>query len=371
MTISIESNSGPRTRGIFLLFFPTLETRLFEPWKVAITALVLTFLVLAALPALARAKDAPITECDVVASDGTDPDRLSDPPRTRPSISEGVLKICSDALTRFPNSPRLKFLLARAEYASGNKDLGLVLLRDAADSGYRHAMFLLGIHVTKIDIRRLLFMDETFTDTVFGPVAPEHQVHPESQEMRNGLSLIEAAAKKNHPMAQFYLGKLYESGTIVPKDSNVAMNWYRVLALQWPGHADLAIAMLYLGQKPIWSSTDDNGVYRKAMIHLERSAKAGNLHAKATLGFMLINPLADRDANVERGLELLVEAGEGHQPLAIATLIEIYAEGIHVEKNLKKARYFACKLARKGELLFFELAREKVDCTAERAKKES
>lgn len=370
MTISIESNSGPRTRGIFLLFFPTLETRLFEPWKVAITALVLTLLVLAALPALARAKDAPITECDVVASDGTDPDRLSDPPRTRPGIPEGVLKICSDALTRFPNSPRLKFLLARAEYASGNKDLGLILLRDAANSGYRHAMFLLGIHVTKIDIRRLI-PDQSFADMVFGPVPPEHRVDPNSQEMRNGLSLIEAAAKKNHPLAQFYLGKLYESGTIVPKNPNVTLNWYRVMAQQMPSHAEFAIAQHYLDQSLFLGLTDDDDAYQKGLLHLERSAELGNLNAKALLGGMLITPFMDQDANVERGLELLAEAAEGQQATAIAMLIENYAQGIHTRKDLKMARYFACKLPKVGELLFLRFSRENVDCAAERAKKDS
>jgi hypothetical protein len=40
------------------------------------------------------------------------------------------------------------------------------------------------------------------------------------------LPLLQAAAAANHPLAQYELGEMYESGELVPKDLDIARSLY-------------------------------------------------------------------------------------------------------------------------------------------------
>ena len=60
------------------------------------------------------------------------------------------------------------------------------------------------------------------------------------QDYAKGMSLIQGAAKKGFPPAQFVLGSLYDNGKAGPRNEEEALKWYERAARQ--GHRDAATA---------------------------------------------------------------------------------------------------------------------------------
>jgi len=85
-----------------------------------------------------------ITECDKLASHGSDPERIA------PAVSEGGMNkaaaqaACEAAVAKDPNNRRLRYQLGRAYFYDGKFDKGLPHLEFAAAAGSQQAQFVLG-----------------------------------------------------------------------------------------------------------------------------------------------------------------------------------------------------------------------------------
>ena len=334
--------------------------------KIAALALVVSIL-MASSAMDAWAKDAPITECDRLMSDRTDPDRVFDVSNVPSNIPKDVFRICSDALARYPDSLRLKFLMARVEITTSNHDLGLTLLRDAAGRGYRHAMFVWGNYLANLDYAGAI-LSLGFLDMPPGPARNKGDIDPQSAAAQEGVAYIRRAAGMDHPLAQFVMGQLHEVGTLVAKSSEKSLFWYHELARHMPGRGENAIGLHDLNQVSPTGPYEDfqeQELVRKAKRHLRKGAEHGDLNAKAILGDMLIDAWFESERDVEKGLAMVTEAGEEGNPTASAVLIKLYTEGEATEKDLEKARYFACK-SFFGKFLYQETTGERLACPIDR-----
>lgn len=85
-----------------------------------------------------------ITECDKLASHGSDPDKIA------PGVSESGMNkaaaqaACEAAVAKDPNNRRLRYQLGRAYFYDGNFVKALPHLEFAANAGGQQAQFVLG-----------------------------------------------------------------------------------------------------------------------------------------------------------------------------------------------------------------------------------
>ncbi|MDG2320140.1 MAG: hypothetical protein P8L79_07780 [Rhodospirillaceae bacterium] len=85
-----------------------------------------------------------VTQCDVLASHGSDPERVS------PGVSQSGMRkaaaiaACLAATDEQPNNRRLRYLLGRAYFYSGRADDAMPHLIFSADAGHRQGQFVLG-----------------------------------------------------------------------------------------------------------------------------------------------------------------------------------------------------------------------------------
>jgi hypothetical protein len=85
-----------------------------------------------------------ITECDRLASHGSDPERVA------PAVSESGMNkaaaqaACEAAVAKDPDNRRLRYQLGRAYFYDGKFDKGMPHLEFAAKAGSQQAQFVLG-----------------------------------------------------------------------------------------------------------------------------------------------------------------------------------------------------------------------------------
>lgn len=101
-------------------------------------------MMVAAAPANAAPDPEAVTECDRLASHGSDPERVA------PGISQSDMRkaaaiaACTADTDMQPENRRLRYLLGRAYFYSGRGEEALPHLIFAADAGHRQAQFVLG-----------------------------------------------------------------------------------------------------------------------------------------------------------------------------------------------------------------------------------
>ena len=93
-------------------------------------------------------------------------------------------------------------------------------------------------------------------------------------------SILRAAAERGHPNSQCMLGLLYELGRGVPKDLQLALEWYHKAAAQDYADAQVSIGRCY-----------DRGVgvpqdYGQAVLWFRKAANAGFADGQFELGQM-------------------------------------------------------------------------------------
>jgi len=107
----------------------------------------LTFLV-AALLAAAPA-DRPANDCDRLAANPEDPDRLAPPvPRERVDLPRAIAA-CEAAVAADPTDARARYQLSRVLSYAGQSARGVAEMKRAADDGYRQAQFVYGLVVDR------------------------------------------------------------------------------------------------------------------------------------------------------------------------------------------------------------------------------
>lgn len=88
---------------------------------------------------------APVTDCDRLAANPPDPDRIAlGVPRESMDVPRAI-DACRAAVAQYPDEARLSYQLGRCLFYAGHLQDALVSFRRAADLGYRQAHFILGL----------------------------------------------------------------------------------------------------------------------------------------------------------------------------------------------------------------------------------
>lgn len=145
------------------------------------------------------------------------------------------------------------------------------------------------------DIHAQYFMGKLYRD---GPLLPPDWVM--------ARYWFDKAAKQGHTPAQYALGKLLLSDDASVHDSELGIQWLEYAAYNGNHYASYRLGKEYLKGEAVRKDT------RKAMDHIYTSAQAGNPHAQYLLGKLLIQgKVIDRDK--DEGIQWLTLAAEqGH-----------------------------------------------------------
>jgi TPR repeat protein len=104
---------------------------------------ILTALLAAAVPAPDAA-----TECDRLASNPEDPDRIvPGVPRSEVDLPAAIAA-CETELARQPGNSRIRYQLARVLFYAGQNERAVKEMRAAADAGNRQAQFVYGLLIS-------------------------------------------------------------------------------------------------------------------------------------------------------------------------------------------------------------------------------
>lgn len=100
------------------------------------------FVLLILLPFTSVAAE--VTECDRLAANPPDPDRIvAGVPRSKVDV-EAAIVACKSALAADPDNSRLAYQLGRVSYYGGDTPGSLKYVGQAASGGYRQAEFVMG-----------------------------------------------------------------------------------------------------------------------------------------------------------------------------------------------------------------------------------
>ena len=167
------------------------------------------------------------------------------------------------------------------EYSSlAERDDAAESMRELAESGNAHAQY---------------FMGKLYRD---GPLLPPDWVM--------ARYWFDNAAKQGYAAAQYALGKLYLSDDASVHDSELGIQWLEHAAYNGNHDASYRLGKEYMRGEAVRKDT------RKAMDHIYTSAQAGNPHAQYLLGKLLLQgKMVERDK--EEGIQWLSQAAEqGH-----------------------------------------------------------
>ena len=167
------------------------------------------------------------------------------------------------------------------EYSSlAERDDAVESMRELAESGDAHAQY---------------FMGKLYRD---GPLLPPDWVM--------ARYWFDKAAKQGYAAAQYALGKLYLSDDASVHDSELGIQWLEHAAYNGNHDASYRLGKEYMRGEAVRKDT------RKAMDHIYTSAQAGNPHAQYLLGKLLLQgKMVERDK--EEGIQWLSQAAEqGH-----------------------------------------------------------
>ena len=167
------------------------------------------------------------------------------------------------------------------EYSSlAERDDAVESMRELAESGDAHAQY---------------FMGKLYRD---GPLLPPDWVM--------ARYWFDKAAKQGYVAAQYALGKLYLSDDASVHDPELGIQWLEYAAYNGNHDASYRLGKEYLKGEVVRKDT------RKAMDHIYTSAQAGNPHAQYLLGKLLLQgKVIDQDK--EESIQWLTRAAEqGH-----------------------------------------------------------
>ena len=160
------------------------------------------------------------------------------------------------------------------------RDDAVESMRELAESGDIHAQY---------------FMGKLYRD---GPLLPPDWVM--------ARYWFDKAAKQGYTTAQYALGKLLLSDDASVHDSELGIQWLEHAAYNGNHYASYRLGKEYLKGEVVRKDT------RKAMDHIYTSARAGNPHAQYLLGKLLLQGKVVEQSK-EEGIQWLTQAAEqGH-----------------------------------------------------------
>lgn len=92
---------------------------------------------------------APVTDCDLLAANPPDPDRIvAGVPQEEVDLPRAT-EACQAAVAAYPGVARLTYQLGRCLFYAGKHQEGLIQFELAAGQGYRQAHFIIGLILTR------------------------------------------------------------------------------------------------------------------------------------------------------------------------------------------------------------------------------
>ncbi|MDH3741664.1 MAG: caspase family protein [Hyphomicrobiales bacterium] len=257
----------------------------------------------------------PIQQCDKLAANPTDPERVGDGVDFGKIDADAAITACLQALAAFPDVGRFEFQLGRAHDANKKPTEALIWYRKAAEHGHAAAMYNLGVNYEGGD-----------------GVAKSYE---------QALRWYGRAADGGHTRAMNNLGGMYRYGKGVSKSHKSAVNWYvkAVDAGSPLGQYNLG-TMYQNGHGVDQSDADAVRWYRKA-------AGLGNAKAMYQLGFMASSGRGMERSRDEAARWYRKAANLGHTR-AMAEMGFLHSRGRGVVQSYERSAFWYEKAARKG-----------------------
>lgn len=251
-------------------------------------ALAVCLLLLGGTPG--HAQNPPPTDCDTYAAHPNDPLRVAPGVNHKAMDVPRAISACTDALARYPDTPRFLYQLARAYRLGKDPAKAVQFFRRAAEASYAEAQNILGT----------IYRD--------GEGVPK--------DLPQSTSWYAKAAANGHAGAQTNLGYAYVNGIGIPRDLAVAASWYRKAADT--GHASAQYNMGVLHEHGRGVPKDD----ALAAAWYRKAAEQGEADAQNNLGVMYRN---GRGVPVDYALAFawLSKAAGNGQRLAADNLTEM------------------------------------------------
>lgn len=211
-----------------------------------------------------RAQEAPkITQCDLLAANKDDPDRIAPGVSSFPPFQIDVtaaIPACEAALAEQPGIARLQYQYGLALWRAKRYGDAEIWLRKASDQGYPSAQTDLA-WVLMNDPRtpprdrdvggeilrlRLLAADRGNT-VAMGDIGYQYMYgHGVQRDYAEALKWLNRAIEHDDAYAQTHLGEMYVKGWGVPQDDVEAVKWFRLSAKQGYKTAQYCLAVMIL-----------------------------------------------------------------------------------------------------------------------------
>jgi hypothetical protein len=187
--------------------------------------------------------------------------------------------------------------------------------------------------------------DSIHTQPTLGAAAPlpaASQPTTQVDEATQKLKLLRQKAESGDVHAQFELGQLCEK--VEPKQLEEAVKWYRLAAEHGYAPAQDSLGNMYL--------TAEGGLPKNVDLALKwfrKAAEQGNAQSELDIGEVY---LAELDTpNYREAIKWYQKACNRHFPEAYVALGQLYAQGIGIAKNQKKAAELYRQGAQLGDAL--------------------
>jgi len=246
----------------------------------------------------------PVHDCDRLAADPEDNDRVADGVELEGVVPEQAADACRSAIASYPGIARFEFQLGRALLIVGSHLQAFEQFQKAADKGYASAMACLGIMYQSGDgiaqdyklaaewYHKAAENGDAFAMTRLGLAYQKGegvtQDYKEAFEWyRKATEWYRKAADKGDALAMTILGDMYEEGRFVPQDDKQAIEWYRKAANKGHIGAMYRLGDMYKEGRGV-AQDDKEAVewYREAALRYREAAERGNTFAMINLGNM-------------------------------------------------------------------------------------
>ncbi len=241
-----------------------------------------------AIPATADTTKPDVHDCDRLAGDPRDPDRVTPGVRVPKMDGEKALEACQAALEAHPDATRFLYHLGRANHALDNYDDAARWFQKAANAGYAPAMSILGVfyaagggvpqdYEIAVQWYRKAAANGYAVAMYNLGVRYADGLGVGGQDYDQAVKWFERAADKSHAGAMEGLAYLYLAGRGVPRDDVKATHWFRRAAES--GRPD---AMYNLGYAyDVGRGVKADG--KQAALWLAKALKAGSQDLKGDL----------------------------------------------------------------------------------------
>ncbi len=281
------------------------------------------------------AESVPVHQCDRLAADPRDYERVAPPVDDLRFLPKLALGACREAVAAYPNEPRFRFQLGRALLGLGDVDESRAALQDAADKGYAVAN---------------LFLGRMFESGSYG-----------ERNVERAFEYYRLAAEQGHQDAQIGVGLMYRRGVGVKADTWQAFNWFKKAADQDNPHAHFFLGTMYTGGEHTPPGERPIAEPAMAVRHFEIAAAAGIPGGQFALGLMYLGGFPV-EKDTARGLELMEAAAEQGFVVASLQLGHEYMRGENLPKNQERAIYWFCRAGAVGRNIFRETYDESLNC---------